>query len=175
LPTPGLTILKRSSCILLLLVCTTALSQTRSKDENRLLQALNELAAYAKPSLESEYEIPVTDSTFHILGDTLTYTVRIYTLMAAPDSLFIGRRRFTAGLNQINSVGHDLNLVLYTNDGTVNIYKQESGKEDWQYMGYDSLLFIGLVDDDDKKALALKKKIESVWKKASRWYRSNNK
>ncbi|MCS3795008.1 hypothetical protein [Niastella sp. OAS944] len=141
-------------------------AQTRAKDEKRFVNALNELVAYKKPSMGTD-DSPqfILDSLFHILGDSLTIT-QINTFIDSS----VSRYRYMVGLNQI-SVGHDLNLVLYAGDDGAKVYAQRKGRQDWEYSGPDNLILVGLVQDDDKKAQAIKKKIEAAWKRASRWYK----
>jgi hypothetical protein len=160
---PKRTLLIIAACII---YSVTLNAQTRAKDEKRFVNALNELVAYKKPSMGTD-ESPqfVLDSLFHILGDSLTIT-QINTFIDSS----VSRYRYMVALNQI-TVGHDLNLVLYAGDDGAKIYAQRKGRQDWEFSGFDNLLLIGLVSDDDKKALALKKKIEAAWKRASRWYK----
>lgn len=152
------------TCILLLLLIGLSgvlKAQTRARDGERFVRALNELAAHSRPADASTYTV---DSTFHLVGDTLTYTLRY------ESDFFTGRRRHALPLDKVHSVGHDLNLVLYANDDAVRIYEQPAGSSGWTLRYDDNLILIGQVNEENKTHQKMKRKIEAAWQKLLRWY-----
>jgi hypothetical protein len=158
-------ILMRTALLFVLLTCLapSLTAQTRARDGERFVKALNELAAYSKPNGFSYFPYTV-DSAFHLVGDSLTFTY------SYKDDYFTGRQRYILPLNKVHSVGHDLNLVLYANDEAVQIYEQAAGAKEWTFRGTYHLVLIGQVDDDNRTQQKMKRKIEAAWQKMLRWY-----
>ena len=143
-------------CFILFSASFSLSAQTRNKDITRFTNALNELAL---SSLPANYDPFTYDSAFHAVGDTLTCTIR-YT-----EGFFIGRVRYAVALKDIESVGHDLNLVLYVKENAIQTYDQKDGASGWTHVGHDYLILIGSVDDQNKKQMGMKRKIEKAWRK----------
>jgi hypothetical protein len=132
---------------------TTIRAQTKEIAQKEFLEAINKVASVAKQQ-HWAYEDPFTvDSAFHFLGDTLTATFKFKT-----DSNSY-RIRYTAPINQIKGVFHDMYLILTFKSKSVNVY-EEMGNTPWQFAEKRMVFHIGLLEFDDKKHMALREEVE---------------
>ena len=142
--------------IFLVLIPGLAISQSKEKAEKHFCSVLTELAQKRKIN-GYEYDPYLIDTAFYIRNDSL-YLVKRFTRDSVPVPV-----RYVLALNQLSSVGHDLNLILLSEDNGVRIYDRTPDGKAWVYSGNYHLLQIGMVEDGDRYAQKLKTRILKAW------------
>lgn len=141
-------------------LCAFAFNSSAQKklslEETTFLKTLNALVSTTKQNHWAFDEPLKIDSAYHIIGDSISLTLK------ATGTQGNKRIRFTAPIRKMADVIYDLYLILEFEGDVVNTYEQVDNGP-WTYIETGNYFYVGAVQSKNKKELKLKEDIEKAW------------